>query len=742
MASSASKPDLGSYFTSSEAYLPLMLKARFALRTSEFKNWTEEEKKILTLLATVDVSKGLVNQIQKLGKDKVDAVILILVGESKPKPRKRPSLKIKILPGENVSSVVVMSPLVSISPQEQRKKAEQIAKEVMNRSASLVRLSQEPIVLKGSQAVLSSPGNVVEQSNKRNSLKNEKDFLILHANVKRALQNEAISDPISRALARQIIAIKSLIDQMMPFEKAIERCLNQAVLEQIIDDSLMQTIRAQRPSATRESCLNFFVEQFSEPASNSFRSVSAEQGPESEESEEKEGERKNRSRVISMVSAAAKPKLHPQSFPVAKVSFSADKAKNKKMSYPAELCNQELCSKMVQGVLVMKHLFKGVYKKIFSSKSKLKIAERFIQYHLMSKYMFKAPEFLFDACFAEIVVSNRKEFSEIIGLLLNPLTLKGMKAEPPAVKAEKLPDVFSEPPFTDRKKVGSFINYLAKYKYLFDATYANIFSQDEKMYSEFILEVSALMDALNCEFEVALKYMIHEFESMLKSAEDEQPLFNPQVVLSIYKKCSAYLVEVKKSESLSGALNQFIEDEVYFQHLNLFIFLMENVRGALIRCRTTRIRKVGELLIAVQNRINSEPISLLSALKSSLNMSSLRLIYQTEDEEEIVKQLGMDLSSFKPVIYLDDLCLSTEQEFRIMCEKASQYQEKKGLDPQMALTLQYLSEIHKLMEEEQWNWVWAKTRCLNHQALRCLFDSIDDAGNCRQIKNAFSLLKV
>ena len=723
MASSASNPDLGRYFVSAQAYLPLMLKARFALRTSDFKNRTAEEKKILTLLATVDFSKDTLSQIQKLGKDKVDAVILSLVEENKPKPRKRPSLKIKILPQQGGSSTVVMTPLIVPTPQEQRKRAQQIAAEVMSRSASFVRLGQEAVPLKGNLIRIESEASDVEQVSKRDPLKKEKDFLVLHSNVKRALQNERIDDPFFQTFARQVIAAKSLLDQFMPFDKVIERCLGRGVLEKIISDYEIEGIRKLKPENSRESLLDLFIEQFGEPASSQYRPVSDNQKSDLSESEDKDEERKNRSKTILRVSSAVKPKLHPRSFTLSRISAGES-------SYPVELCNQELCTKMVQGVLVMKHLFKGVFKKIFSTKAKLRIAGCFIQYHLMSKNVHKVPAVLFETCFSKVFVSNRQEFSEVIGALLNPLTLKGMKDEPHAPRAEKLPEIFLELPFSDRKKTGSFIHFLALQKYLFETTYLVTFSDDEKKHTEFLLEVSALMDALNCEFEIAFKYMIGEFDR-----------FNPEVVRSLFQKSEMGAIPEKKREPTPGELTRLIEGEIYFQHPILFAFLMETVRGNLIRCRGIQTRKVGELLIAVQNRIHLEPISLASALQSSLNIPSLKLIFQTEDELEITQHLNRELSFFQPRFILKNLCLDSEQEFRRVCEKATQYSTKKIQDPKLILALEYLCEIHELMQEEGWNWICAKTRYLNNEALRYLFDSTDDAENCQHINAAFALLK-
>ncbi len=685
MASPVSKSDLKRYFVSAEAYAPLRQKAKFALRAAKFEARSEEELSILRALTEVSEDEALFlqslkTQITPFDSDKVNAYVTKLIEGTRSKSpekrepvvaRKKPTLKIAIPD----TDVVVSSNLQRVSPSMQEKKAKIVA-------ARLISSSVFPIEV----------------------LQNERAFVSFAEHVKLALQM-GIDDSTEKKLARQVVGVLSLLESM-PFDQALERALGKKVLAKVITDLDLEFFQRWKAGCTRQSMLEYYVDKWMKIEWPNQKV------PRPSLPEEWTLQRSN-SATEEKVFEIARPMLHARSHTV--IGLNDDSI------YPEMLRDRHECRKMVQGAVVMKHLFIAGYEKNFPSSKMKKIVDRLIQFHLQMKYSSKKSNVLMEECFRELIRSDRNLVIKVFDQLLKDQTVGKLHTPPRTPSASGLPEVLTQPPFHQAQTATDFIALLAKTKFDFELMFKKTYSKKEKRLIDFLLDVSLLMDFMTYDFKTAVLYLLPVYGKIQAKALERLIALTDPLNLE------------PKSVVEKGSIDQVLNSIPFFQDGTLFGFAVEYVQAQLPRLADIKMVKLAEMLIQISSRIQRDPISLQEALKKTFNAKGLQRLLNCEDEGKNIKVFRTSIENLLPKLYVKSKAFQSEQGLLDLIERAKVC---KSGDPVCLKMIGKLLEAEQLLKKMRWDLVicWQ----FNHESLRVLFDETNDHKNSEAVQKAFN----
>ena len=174
----------------------------------------------------------------------------------------------------------------------------------------------------------------------------------------------------------------------------------------------------------------------------------------------------------------------------------------------------------------------------------------------------------------------------------------------------------------------------------------------------------------------------------------------------------------------------------FLKHPFLFEAYLERARFRL-SARSPHTVRVAELLIAIGERLKSEPLTLQGAVRSSFTINGLKRLFHSEDTERNLRELSSAFINLRPSFYTKHPAFETEEAFTRLLKA----EKPDGADSQTALVHECLQQIHKRMETDpSLPWQEVLLHFLNTDALRALLRSENDPQNSQELARCISAI--
>lgn len=388
-----------------------------------------------------------------------------------------------------------------------------------------------------------------------------------------------------------------------------------------------------------------------------------------------------------------------------------------------ELTDRDSLHRLLEGIVCMKYMFAGLYRKFFKS-SEMKMVDRILDYYLVLTHGNMNIRDPYEYCFGEYDRKKLLCLSKVMTKINRTQTLSGTKGADMSIPTVKpLPSYFrdhhylgSEEGFTSLARIAATVRYSMR-----ETTYAAL-TKRQRAVIRSILEVQLIRDFL--------RFPLHQAVSYSHASLVEEDVLSTCQKMGFTDHQAQPVQHAKTFEEMQ---EQFFSMEIFHKRA-FFDLFMKHLKVFPVRMRG-EARFLRDQMIRVEELVHTGQ-SIQGALKTCFGEKTLRMVYKKDD---VIACMGDVIKFFGGVFFV--LVEHPALENKGVFLDHFRFSSKLGEQGDMTVYQVFHNMLRYLREHEDLEMRDAVYVFLNKYALEEAFESSHHVNNGKRVVDQLNVFK-